>query len=749
MIIEKNISKFIVYAEDSLVNALNKISLNKCGIIFSVTEAGELEGVLTDGDFRRWIVKNPNITLDLSVKSASNKKYFSMNILAEHKKILASFGKNIKVIPLVDSHNHLVAIAQLAPAEFNVGNFIISDNSPAFIIAEIGNNHNGNIKLAYELIDSAVYSGANCVKFQMRNLSNLYVKKINQFNSDEDLGSQYTLDILSRFQLSVEEMFRLFDYSKLKGAIPLCTPWDKESLYQLKEYGMPAYKVASADLTNHDFIEEIAGTGKPMICSTGMSTESEIIETVKLLNKLKVEFILLHCNSTYPAPFKDIHLNYLDRLKSLSKGFVGYSGHERGMAIVFAAIAKGAKVIEKHFTLDKNMEGNDHRVSLLPNEFKLMVQGIREIEEAMGSESNRKISQGEMMNREILSKSLVASCDIKKNTILTSNMIDIKSPGKGLKPYKKYDLIGKAARRDLIKGDFFYLSDINESKISARNYKFSQSFGIPVRYHDFMSLAHLSNFNLLEFHLSYKDLEEPIENYINSKLDFDLIVHSPELFSGDHIMDLCAYNKKYRSQSIRELERVIQITKKLNNYFNRTRKPLIIINAGGFSLDNFINDDDKEQLYDLIYESLSQIDQSEVEIIPQTMPPFPWHFGGQRYHNLFVSPKEISKFCIKYDYRVCLDISHSFLACNYLKLDFESFLNEIAPYTAHYHIADAKDLDGEGLQISSGDIDFQMVANIINKKSPQASFIPEIWQGHKNNGEGFWLALEELERWFK
>jgi N-acetylneuraminate synthase len=149
-----------------------------------------------------------------------------------------------------------------------------------------------------------------------------------------------------------------------------------------------------------------------------------------------------------------------------------------------------------------------------------------------------------------------------------------------------------------------------------------------------------------------------------------------------------------------------------------------------------------------LYESLSQLDTDGVEIIPQTMPPFPWHFGGQRNHNLFVDPQDIADFCRQHNYRVCLDISHSKLACTHNKISFKEFLKQVGPYTAHLHIADAKDVDGEGLQIGEGEIDFPALAENLERYAPHASFIPEIWQGHKNDGEGFWIALEKLENYF-
>ena len=176
-------------------------------------------------------------------------------------------------------------------------------------------------------------------------------------------------------------MYTAFDHCKKVGIFPLCTPWDLESLAALETYGMEAYKVASADMTNHEMLTALARTGKPLICSTGMSDEEEIIQSVTLLKRLGTQYILLNCNSTYPPPFRDVNLRYMTRLREIGGCMVGHSGHERGINVAIAAVALGAKVIEKHITLDRNMEGNDHKVSLLPDEFRAMVEGIRQVEE--------------------------------------------------------------------------------------------------------------------------------------------------------------------------------------------------------------------------------------------------------------------------------------------------------------------------------------------------------------------------------
>lgn len=748
MRIERNIGDYVIYAEDSVVNALKRIGENKSGIVFALDQSGRLEGVMTDGDFRRWVTSTSHIDLSTPVSAMCNRQYLALGVDEDYADIEKHFDARVTVIPLIDRLGHLMAVAFKSPKELTIGRHKIGEKHPAFLIAEIGNNHNGSLELAKQLIEKAAEAGADCAKFQMRNMATMYRNTGDAADPSEDLGAQYTLDLLARFQLSEQALFEAFDHCKSLGMEPLCTPWDEESLASLERYGMQAYKLASADLSNHDLLQAMARTGKLIIASTGMSNEAEIRAAVKVLQRNNANFVLLHCNSTYPAPFKDINLNYLDRLSEISGGPVGYSGHERGFHVAVAAIAKGAKVIEKHFTLDRDMEGNDHRVSLLPDEFRQMVQSIREVEEALGNDDPRRVTQGEMMNREVLAKSLIINCDLQKGQTIQADMVEVRSPGKGLQPYRRDELIGRKAKHDFKKGDFFYPSDLEIHSIEARPYGFRRPFGVPVRYHDFAGMVEKSNFTTMEFHLSYKDLDVKISDFVKGKWDMDLVVHSPELFEGDHVMDLCSLDPEYRERSIAELQRVVNVTRELKQYFKKDCIPPIIINAGGFSMDGFVDDQRRAQMHEQIAESLARIDTDGVEIIPQTMPPFPWHFGGQRYHNAFMHKEDIQQFCEKYGYRICLDVSHSQLTCNQYGQSFREFMECVAPFVAHSHLVDAKGVDEEGLQIGDGHVDFGMVAEVLDRCSPHSSFIPEIWQGHKNGGEGFWLALDRLERWF-
>ncbi len=623
-----------------------------------------------------------------------------------------------------------------------ISDFILG-RTKVFVIAEIGNNHNGSCELAIEMIDSAVDAGADCVKFQMRNMSSVYRKK-SLAKDGEDLGTEYILDLLERFELSVDEHRGIAEYCKTKGILYMCTPWDKASIAVLESFDVPAYKVASADLTNLPLIDSLVATGKPLILSTGMSSTQEIQITTDFLNSRQAQFALLHCNSTYPAPFHDINLNWLQKLRGIHQ-LVGYSGHERGISVSLAAVALGAKVVERHFTFDRNMEGPDHAASLEKKEFKALIAGIREVEQALGDGVDRIVSQGEMINREILSKSLVAACDLKQDTIIEPKHLKVLSPGQGLSAQSYDDLLGCKVHRDMQEEDYFYPSDLHEYRLEPRVYQFERPWGVPVRYHDFTEYEAKISPDIYEFHLSYSDMGLNIDEFLEGTYKSGFVVHAPELFSDSRLMDLASPDEEYRKYSIEETQRVINITRSLKKYFPSTERPMIVANIGGFTMDELLPNEQLPEYYDRFSLSLSALDMEGVELIPQTMAPFPWHFGGQRYQNLFVHADECVHWCKKLNLRMCFDVSHSSLMCNHFGVDFYDFAKKIAPITGHLHLGDASGVNGEGLQIGDGGIDFKRLSGILNKECPQASFIPEIWQGHKNGGEGFWIALERLE----
>jgi N-acetylneuraminate synthase len=746
MRIEKRIKDYLVFSGDSILDALKRINDNKSRIVFVVQDNGALIGAVSDGDVRRWMTQTTEFDLNLPVDCVMNREFVARSVTEPQNQIAQYFDHKCDIIPLTDEQGRFVALARKSAIGLQIGNFLITDQSPAFIIAEVGNNHNGDIGLARKLVDLAVEAKADCVKFQMRDLSSLYSNQGKNAEAGYDLGSQYTLDQLNKFQLSHDELCQVFDYCKQQGILPLCTPWDLVSARVLGEYGLEGFKVASADFTNYEMLEALAKTGKPLILSTGMSKEAEIKGSVGLLRRLGAPFALLHCNSTYPTPFKDVNLSYLPRLKQLAGTVVGYSGHERGFAVPLAAVTLGARIVEKHFTLDRHMEGNDHKVSLLPDEFAEMVRQIRHVEESLGQGGERELTQGEMINRENLAKSLVINCDLSHGQVIQRGMIVVKSPGQGLQPNRIDEVVGKVAQRDFKAGDFFFETDIVPQSAKKLHYAFSRPYGIPARYHDYQALIDGMKIDFVEFHLSYHDLAVKLSDYFSEPLSIGYAVHSPELFAGEHILDLASEDAGYRAHSIAELKRTAAVAAGLRKYFPATPKPALVLNAGGWTPQGFLPVEAREKLYDRVAAALEEVDLSPVQLAIQTMPPFPWHFGGQSHHNLFIDPDEIAAFCQRTGHHICLDVSHSMMACNYYQWDFSEFLKKVLPHTIHLHVVDAKGVDGEGVQIGHGDVDFVMLRDSLNRYAPGVQFIPEVWQGHKNKGEGFWSALAFLEK---
>ncbi|MDQ4501905.1 N-acetylneuraminate synthase family protein [Sinomonas sp. ASV322] len=747
MIVDRNIAPYVVFSEDPLLSALQKITANQERIVFCVDERGILRGSLSDGDFRRWIVENPGADLTSSALDAANRSVRSVEHTTSPADLRAHLTRGVTHLPLVDDRGHLVAVAVDRADVIRIGAREIGEGNPAFVIAEIGNNHNGSVALAKRLVDLAAEAGADAVKFQLRDLDSLY-RQTGGSSAGEDLGAQYTLDLLTRFSLPAGKLFEVFDHCRAHGVEVMCTPWDLPSVEALADYGIPGLKIASADLTNHGLLRDAGSRGLPLILSTGMSREDEIREAASLLRGLGTSFAMLHCQSTYPAPFKDINLAYMDRLAEIGQCVVGYSGHERGFHVPIAAVARGAKIIEKHFTVDRSMEGNDHKVSLLPEEFAEMVRRIRETEESIGGRGPREVSTGELMNRANLAKSLVAARPLAKGHVVRAEDVDVRSPGRGLQPNALPQLLGRTLRRDFARGDFFFDGDLADAVPAGRPFQFRRPWGLPVRYHDHATLMGDCTPDFLEFHFSYKDLEIDVDSVFETPLKVGFTTHLPDLFAGDFLVDLASFDRGVWERSIAEVQRTVDITRSLGRWFALDDEPIMVATMGGFTKDSHVAPERRESMYGRIGDALGRLDTAGVRIAAQTLPPYPWLMGGQQFHNLFLDPADTAAFAAATDTSLCLDVSHSKLAANHLGMPFTEAVERLAPHSIHLHLVDARGVDGEGVQIGDGEVDWAALAGQLDRLAPGVGFIPEIWQGHVNSGEGFWTALDRLERWF-
>jgi sialic acid synthase SpsE/sugar phosphate isomerase/epimerase len=620
----------------------------------------------------------------------------------------------------------------------------IGPGEPVFVIAEASINHNGSVKRAKKLIDAAVDAGADAVKFQKRDLAEVYQKKILDNPNSAEQKYQYMIPLLKEFELPDEAFIELEEYATKKGIMFLVNGWDKKSIEWIeKNLSMPLHKVGSPDMTNDELLEQIIATGKPMIVSTGMSKEPEIKHTIDLLKKKEASFALMHSNNTYPAPFDEVNLKYIDKLRQHGVP-VGYSGHERGIAVSIAAVARGAQILERHLTVDRSLEGPDHKASLMPDEFKKLVEGVTQVQKAVG-DGKKKLTRIELMNREMLGKSIVTKVFIADGEKVTREMLTTRSPAKGLSPQRMNDVVGIIAQRDMAEGEMFTEDDLAGDKIldTFNGADIAWKWGPVVRLQEDFARYFKYGPKSFEFHLSDKDLDEDVPK---GQFSQEVVVHAPEYMHRIYL-NPAAEDKEERKLAIKTLQRSIEVAKRLGESFVGT--PKLVIHPCGVTLEPA---QDPQKLLARFADTLSQLKDDGVEVLPENMPPRPWVFGGEWVGNIFLLEDEIIKFLEDTGYKMCFDISHAALACNAAGFTEVGELNDrmvsmtkkLLPYIRHLHVSDASGIGDEGMQVGEGNVDFTEVMKVL--AGYKYTMIPEIWQGHLHNGKGFLQAMEHLKK---
>jgi sialic acid synthase SpsE/sugar phosphate isomerase/epimerase len=639
--------------------------------------------------------------------------------------------------------------------------------SETLIISEIGINHNGDVNLAKKLIDQSLKAGANAVKFQIRNLAEIYNKKIISDPNNTQSGSQYIFNQLVKSQFTNKKILELFEYSKKKGLYVGATPFDLKSLQFLNNNlnKIDFIKIGSPDFDNVPLIKEAIKKKKYIILSTGMNDE---IEIKKIFNLIKFDRNLtafLHCCSSYPASESEINLKFINKLKKITSCLVGYSGHEKGFLPTLMSIYYDAKIIERHITLDKNMIGPDHTSSLNFDEFKKMTHAIRNIEKmskkdilnflsrnfnidknsAFVGSGNKTINQNVMLNKSILSKSLVFRKSLKKNTILKENHFELKSPANGLNYLEIDKFLGKKLKKNVSKHDYVLKNSINSQKNNLfKNFSLNKKWGLVTRLGDLEDYIDNKS-DLIEIHLTWRELIKGkiIKDFINK----DLVVHAPEYFN-DKLVDFTTNDKKITSNSLEMLENVINFSKNISNNFNvrDDKGPRVVVHPGGH-FDIFKKKINLKEKYLNLSKNLSKLNLNGVRLLIENMPPYPWYFGGKHYNYIFTDPKEINNFCNEKNFKICFDTSHAQLYCNKQNINLVDFIRKIKKHVAYFHFSDAIGVDGEGVQIGKGNIKFNSFLKEISDMD--LGFIPEIWQGHLDNGKGFDVALKNLKKIFK
>ncbi|MGM0520259.1 MAG: N-acetylneuraminate synthase [Campylobacterota bacterium] len=337
----------------------------------------------------------------------------------------------------------------------NIANKKISPTSPTFVIAEAGVNHGGDMSVAKNLIDLASEAGADAVKFQTFRAEHLILDNVKKapYQQKTTEATESQMDMLKKLEVTREQNLELKKYCEEKNIIFLTTPFDENSLEEIDGLDLPAYKIASTDTTNLPFLKKVAQKGKPMFLSTGMTYLSEVQMALETIYEHNKDVVLLQCTANYPIRDDEANLAVIDTFKKHFDVLVGYSDHTVGVGAAAFAIPMGAKVVEKHFTLDKSLQGPDHKASLSPEELKEFVQLVRKVDAFMGS-SIKKPNLSETKTRVSLQKCLVANCEIKEGEILTEkNIIGKRTGGEGISPIYYKDLVGTKATKSYKKNE--------------------------------------------------------------------------------------------------------------------------------------------------------------------------------------------------------------------------------------------------------------------------------------------------------
>jgi N-acetylneuraminate synthase len=474
-----------------------------------------------------------------------------------------------------------------------------------------------------------------------------------------------------------------------------------------------------------------------MVLSTGMATMLEIERAVAYLNNLGADFALLHCVSTYPAPFEWLNLRFIESLKRFGVP-VGYSGHERGIAIPLVALALGASLIEKHLTLDRTLPGPDHPASLEPGGFQRLVRDIRNAETALGG-YDKHLSAMEILNRQVLRKSIVAAQDLPAGTVVTREMTRIIGPGKGLSPQRLDELLGVTLHRDVKAGEFFAEEDLKPQPAEdIASSGLQRPWGLKARFHDLPEILALKP-RIVELHFSEDDVDYGFRPPAQPHRQ-QLFIHAPE-FAQKRLLDLASVDDERREASIALIQRTIDKAVELQPHF--TGPVSVVIHVGGMSMDEPVRN--VEPLLERALDSFRRLDARGVTLLPENLPPRPWYLGGQWFQNTFIHAEQMVDFCKELGLGMALDISHAQLYCTAYNKDLAHFVKTCLPHARHLHLADANGIDSEGLQIGEGVVEWEAILELLARAD--FTWVPEIWSGHLHRGAGFIQAINRLAKY--
>lgn len=604
---------------------------------------------------------------------------------------------------------------------------LLSNSECILTIAEIGINHDGNLSTAKQLIGDAAWAGANAIKFQYRNLKNIYDGELLEIG-DEIISSEINRNFIQ--PSDIIELARVAVASNLLVGISFfCAEDVKDFSSDLHIFDF--FKVPSVEMMNLDLIEKLIQNNLPILISTGAHTESQILQVLEIFKGKDI--IPMHCVSNYPTMEFNSNLGYIAHLKKTWGGLVGFSSHDSDWKTAILAISLGARVIERHLTLSKSAVGLDHSTSSTKEEFRELIDFVVKIPELMRGDGPRYPNQGELINLQNLGRSFYAKKFLAPGDLLKKSDFNYRAPRIGISWDKLSDHIEKPIRKSLKPGEVLTISHLcDEDKLlpQARHIADDLEIALPVRIHDFSQIHDKFNLNHYELHLSFQELNRLTDFKFIPKIK-GLSVHLPDYVNSTNLIDPFSANLEVQMMSQEMLSKIISIVQR-EQELRRIKIPIV----GSFSVGG-----SKDDFYSNHFRLQDEFRKNGVELLFQWLPPFAWYFGGATRLHSFNDTQAVS--LLKRQMKnICLDISHFKLGVGLWGLELDSLFDELLTLATHFHISDAAGLDGEGLAFGEGEGD---VRKYLDKVVPQSGVkVIEVWQGHLNNFAGFTKALNYI-----
>lgn len=605
------------------------------------------------------------------------------------------------------------------------------DQGEVIVIAEIGINHQGSFEVAKELINAAVRSKVHAIKFQYRNLDNIYALK-------NEIGDEIISEEIYKNYLSVNDIVDLTIFAHeqhLMVGISFFGVRDVGDFGDLIKI-FDFFKIPSAEITNLVLVNRLMSLNKYLLISTGTADEA----TIRYIFP-KIEgnnWLPMHCISNYPTASYNSKIGYIQHLRDTWKKPVGYSSHDANWSINCAAVLLGAQVIERHITLNKKSAGLDHTSSSTPEEFELIVDFIRHKEIFLKGNGDRVPNQGELLNLQNLGRSFYATKNLSVGSKVLTDEFNYLSPKKGFGFELFMEFSDPVLVKDIKAGEVltpFHLK--NRGLLSDRSVDFANSkqIGLPIRLHDFIEINEFFHLQNYEFHLSYGEIDKLTE-ISNFNKNAKYTIHLPDYCSANHLIDPFSKNLNLKDKSLDIIKKTLKFADKISK-ITGTQVGVV----GSFSIVN----SNVENFYFQYAELLSQFNSDDVFLVMQWLPPIAWYFGGSIELNVLNKITDVN-YLLDNNIQIVMDTSHLFMGKNYFGFNELEIVENLKPQIKWFHISGASGIDGEGRSFATLNNDER---NLIGKilKSEKTKII-EVWQGHLNNFYGFQEAIETLDREF-